>query len=142
MLHKTGKPKNKALSYRPLSITSCIGKILEKLLTNRIKSWAENNNIFNLQQNGFRKNRYTNDDLFKLSQSMRQNFNKSMISTVVFLDVEKVFDQVWHKGLLSKLYDLGLDINIIKWIKNILQDGGLTINVGMQQTADWMISYL
>ena len=131
MLHKTGKPKNKALSYRPLSITSCIGKILEKLLTNRIKSWAENNNIFNLQQNGFRKNRYTNDDLFKLSQSMRQNFNKSMISTVVFLDVEKVFDQVWHKGLLSKLYDLGLDINIIKWIKNILQDEGLTINVGM-----------
>ena len=131
MLHKTGKPKNKALSYRPLSITSCIGKILEKLLTNRIKSWAENNNIFNLQQNGFRKNRYTNDDLFKLSQSMRQNFNKSMISTVVFLDVEKVFDQVWHKGLLSKLYNLGLDINIIKWIKNILQDEGLTINVGM-----------
>ena len=96
MLHKTGKPKNKALSYRPLSITSCIGKILEKLLTNRIKSWAENNNIFNLQQNGFRKNRYTNDNLFKLSQSMRQNFNKSMISTVVFLDVEKVFDRVWH----------------------------------------------
>ena len=131
MLHKTGKPKNKALSYRPLSIISCIGKILEKLLTNRIKSWAENNNIFNLQQNGFRKNRYTNDDLFKLSQSMRQNFNKSMISTVVFLDVEKVFDQVWHKGLLSKLYDLGLDINIIKWIKNILHDEGLTINVGM-----------
>ena len=37
MLHKTGKPKNKALSYRPLSLTSCIGKILEKLLTNRIK---------------------------------------------------------------------------------------------------------
>ena len=59
MLHKTGKPKNKALSYRPLSITSCIGKILEKLLTNRIKSWAENNNIFNLQQNGFRKNKFT-----------------------------------------------------------------------------------
>ena len=131
MLHKTGKPKNKALSYRPLSITSCIGKILEKLLTNRIKSWAENNNIFNLQQNGFRKNKYTNDDLFKLSQSMRQNFSKSMILTVVFLDVEKVFDQVWHKGLLSKLYDLGLDINIIKWIKNFLHDGGLTINVGM-----------
>ena len=55
MLHKTGKPKNKALSYRPLSVTSCIGKILEKLLINRIKKWAENNNIFNLQQNGLER---------------------------------------------------------------------------------------
>ena len=117
MLHKTGKPKNKALSYRPLSLTSCIGKILEKLLTNRIKKWAENNNIFNLQQNGFRKNRSANDNLFKITQSTRQNFNKSMISTVVFFDEEKRFDQVWHKRLLTKLYDLGLDTNLIKWIK-------------------------
>ena len=38
MLHKTGKPKNKTLSYEPLSLTSWIGKIFEKLLTNRIKS--------------------------------------------------------------------------------------------------------
>ena len=37
MLHKAGKRKNNALSYRPLSLTFCIGKILEKLLTNRIK---------------------------------------------------------------------------------------------------------
>ena len=40
-----------------------------------------------------------------------------MISTVVFFDEEKRFDQVWHKRLLTKLYDLGLDINLIKWIK-------------------------
>ena len=71
MLHKAGKPKNKTLSYRPLSLTSCVGKTLEKLLTNRIKKWAGNNNIFNLQQNGFRKNRSTNDNLFKITQSIR-----------------------------------------------------------------------
>ena len=88
MLHKTGKPKNKALSYRPLSLSSCIGKIL----TSRIKKWAENNSIFNLQQNCFRKNRSTNDNLFKITHSIRQNFNKSMISTVVFFDVKKAFD--------------------------------------------------
>ena len=82
------------LSYRPLSLTSCIGRILEKLLTNRIKKWAENNNILNLQQNGFRKNRNANDNLFKTIQLIRQNFNKSMISTIVFFDVEKAFEQV------------------------------------------------
>ena len=52
-----------------------------------------------------------------------------MISIVVFFDVEKAFDQVWYKGLLPKLYDLGLDINVIKCIKSFLQDRGLTIKL-------------
>ena len=48
----------------------------------------------NLKQNGFKKNKSTNDNLFKITQSISQNFHKSMISTVVFFDVEKEFDQV------------------------------------------------
>ena len=60
--------------------------------TKRIKIWAENHSIFNLQQNGFRKKRCRNDNLFKVTQSIRLNINKSMIPTVVFFDVEKVFD--------------------------------------------------
>ena len=129
MLQKKGKPKNKALSYRPLSFTSCMGKILEKQLTSRFKTSAEQHKIFNLQQNGFRKERCLNDNFFKLSQSVRQKFNKKMISTVVFFDVEKAFDQLWHKGLLTKLYDLGLDISLIKRMKSFLQDRGLIIKI-------------
>ena len=49
-----------------------------------------------------------------------------MISKVVFFDVGKAFDQVWHKGLLTKLYELGLDINLIKWIQSFLQNRGFT----------------
>ena len=52
-----------------------------------------------------------------------------MTSTVAFFDVEKAFDQVCHKGLLSKLYDLRLEINLMKWIKGFLQDRGLTIRL-------------
>ena len=129
MLHKTGKPKNKGLSYRPLRLTACAEKILKKLLSNRIKKWAKNNNIFNLQQNGFWRNRSTNDNLLKITQSIRQNINKSTISTVVFFDVEKAFDQVRHKGLLTKLYELGFNINLIKWIKSFLQNRGLTVKL-------------
>ena len=52
-----------------------------------------------------------------------------MISTVVFFDVEKAFEQVWHKGLLTKLYELGLDLKLIRWIKSFLQNRGLTIKM-------------
>ena len=61
MLHKAGKPEDLIGSYRPLSLTSCLGKLLEKAVADNISNWAEANKKFNKQQNGFRKNRSTND---------------------------------------------------------------------------------
>ena len=56
MLHKTGKPEVLVGSYRPLSLTSCLGKLLEKGVDDNISNWAEANKSFNKQQeNGFRK---------------------------------------------------------------------------------------
>lgn len=52
-----------------------------------------------------------------------------MISTVIFFNVEKAFNQVWHKGLLNELYDLGFDMSLIKWIKCFLQGRGLIIKL-------------
>ena len=104
-------------------------KILEKLVTIKIKTWAEQNAIFNIQQNGFRKNRCINDNLFKSNLSIKQNSNKTMIYTAVFFGVEKASDQVWHKGLPTKLYNLGSDISVIKWIKSFPLDRGLIMNI-------------
>ena len=47
MLHKPGKPKSEITSYRPLSLTSCLGKILEKIITSRVKDWCNENDIIN-----------------------------------------------------------------------------------------------
>ena len=89
MLDKPGKPKSKVSSYHPLSLTSCLGKIPEKLITNRVKDWCNNNNIINKQQNGFRSKRNANDSLFKLTQSLKKNINKKFVTSAVFLDVKK-----------------------------------------------------
>ena len=66
MLHKPGKPKSEITSYRPLNLTSCVGKT-EKIITNRVKDWCNENIIINKQQNGFRSKRNINDNLFKLT---------------------------------------------------------------------------
>ena len=41
MLHKAGKPEDLVGSYRPLSLTSCLGKLLEKVVTDNLSNWAE-----------------------------------------------------------------------------------------------------
>ena len=76
MLHKPGKPANLTSSYRPLSLTSCLGKILEKWVADHISKWAEENKKFSRQQNGFRRNRSTNDNLFKLCHTITEGFRK------------------------------------------------------------------
>ena len=114
MLHKPGKPKLKITSYRPLSLTHCLGKILEKILTNRVKDWCNENDIINKQQNGFRSKRNTNDNLFKLTQSLKQNIKKGLVTSAIFLDVEKAFDQVWHTNLLHKMKKFGMDHNLLR----------------------------
>ena len=43
MLHKTGKPEDLVRSYRPLSLTSCHGKLLEKTVAYHLSNWAKSN---------------------------------------------------------------------------------------------------
>ena len=107
MLHKAVKPEDLAGSYRPLSLTSCLGKLLEKAVADNLSNQAETNKKFNKQQNGFRKNRRTNDNLFKLFETIKLGFCKGHPITGVFLDVKKAFDQVWFDSFLFKLTSNG-----------------------------------
>ena len=66
MLPKTGQPEDLVGCYRPLSLTSCLVKLLEKAVADDLSNWVETNKKFNKQQNGFRKNKGADDDLFKL----------------------------------------------------------------------------
>jgi len=60
MIHKKGCKKSRD-NYRPISITSCIAKVFEKLVLNRIKLHLKENNIIIKNQSGFRENRQTKD---------------------------------------------------------------------------------
>ena len=91
MLHIPGKTKSEITSYRPLSLTSFLGKILKKFIRSRVKDCCNKIDIINIQQNGFRSKRNTSYNLFKLTQSLKQNIKKGFVISAVFLDVQKSF---------------------------------------------------
>ena len=97
MLHDPEKPKSEVSSYHPLSLTSRFGKILEKIVTKKVKDWCNSNIIINKKQSGFRSNRSMNE---KITQLLKQSINKVLVTSALFLVIEKEFDQVWHTGLL------------------------------------------
>ena len=41
---------------------------------------------------------------------------------MVFLDVSKAFDRVWHRGLIFKLRQFGIDGDLLTWITDYLDD--------------------
>ena len=113
MIFKENKPVNNPGSYRPISLTSCLGKILEKIITERLYKWCEDRNIINKEQSGFRSGHSTNEQLFNITQYIKDGFNLNQKTIAVFLDMEKAFDRVWHAGLKFKLRLLGLPDGIL-----------------------------
>ena len=129
MLLKPNKDKQELGSYRPVSLLSNLGKLLERCITYLIYNLAEENKIINKSQSGFRRGRSTHDQIVRILDDIISGFNLSKTSTAVFLDVEKAFDKVWHKGLIVKLHELGISVMFTHWILSFLNERLISVKV-------------
>ena len=90
-------------SHRPISLTSTLCKIFERLATNRLSYVLEKNNLLSNLQVGFRKERCTVEQIVTLQDIINKYLSKRVCTLAVFLDFEKAFDIVWKNGLRIKL---------------------------------------
>ena len=119
-IHKKGKDKGKATSYRPISLTSCVGKLMERLINNRLTWHLESKGHINAEQAAFRQNRSTEDQITYISQAIEDSFQDKKHTLAVWIDLEKAFDKVWKNGLRLKLRKCGIDGRMFKWIDHYL----------------------
>ena len=107
-LHKSGDPE-KAQNYRPISILTCLSKILEKLIFVQISQYCESFKIINPNQWGFRKGVSTDMSIGKFLQKVITTLNNKEFGLAIFLDLQKAFDLVSHPILISKLRHYGIN---------------------------------
>ena len=119
ILKKNKDPKNKT-SYRPISLLSCLGKTMERMVNRRLVWHLETNNLISSEQTAFRKNRSTEDQLTYLSQSVENAFQEKKKVVATFVDLSEAFDKVWKDGLLLKLSKAKISGLMFKWIKSFL----------------------
>ena len=117
---KKGKNPAEARSFRPISLTSCIGKIAERLINRRLYWYLESSDLLGKNQGGFRRGKCTEDQLFRLTQSIQDGFQNKKHTLAVFVDLQQAYDRVWRKGLLMKMTDIGIHGKLYHWIKSFL----------------------
>ena len=127
---KPGKDLTDPLSYRPISLTSQLGKLLETVVNKRLTHHLEANNLISETQAGFRQNRQTLDQLVALENEIKAGKTNNKTVGAVFLDLEKAYDTMWREGLLKKLKELGIRGHMYNYIASFLRDRTFQVKVG------------
>ena len=96
--------------------------VFEKFVNNRIPDHLEECGLFSDFQYGFRSSQSTSDLLTVVSDRIARAFNRSGATRAVALDISKVFDRVWHAGLLHKLNSYGISGQIFGLISSFLSN--------------------
>ena len=129
-LRKAGKDSySKPGSYRPICITSYIGKLLETIMAIRIEMLLLTTQQTDPSQEGFSAGKNTIRYLSRLHLAIEEDIQKHLTSLCLFVDFEKAFDSVWKKGLMMKLHKLGVQGNVAKLISNFLFSRKVTLNI-------------
>ena len=127
---KPGKDPNLPSSYRPISLTSCICKLFERMVNHGLMRFLEKNNILCPEQSGFRKHRSTIDALTQLTCHIEKGFKEEKHTVAVFFDLEKAYDTVWRPEILNYIHEMGLRGNLPAFAEGFLSSRGFCVRVG------------
>ena len=127
---KPRKDHAEPTNYRPIALTSCLCKTLERMINKRLVWYLESNNLITKFQSGFRAERSTNDNLVRLETFISDAFIKREDVVAVFFDLEKAYDTTWRCGILKVLHNFGLKGRLPNFIKSFLEDRTIQMRVG------------
>jgi len=114
------KGKEDPGNYRPVSLTSSPGKVMEQLILDSISKQVEEKKVIRSSQHGFTKGKSCLTNLIAFYDGVTGWVDEGRAVDVVYLDFSKAFDTVYHNILLGKLRKCGLDEWIVKGIENWL----------------------
>ena len=118
-IYKKGSKQDPG-NYRPVSLTSVIGKVLESLIRDKVMLHLTANGLLSDHQHGFRPKRSCSTNLVDVLDDWSRILECRSPLDVVYLDFRKAFDTVPHRRLLYKLQCYGIRGKLFAWIQSFL----------------------
>ena len=128
--------KQNVKNYRPVSFLPIFGKVFERLIYNEMFSFFIENDSISANQSGFKQGDSCINQLLSITHEIYQSLDQGYEVRGVFLDISKAFDKVWHKGLLFKLKQNGINGHLLKILENFLNERKQRVVLN-GQTSSW-----
>ena len=107
-------------NYRGIVVSSCVGKVLLKIISKRIEKFMQQSNKWSINQGGFKSDHRTEDHMFVINNVYEKyvtNQNKKVY--LAFIDFSKFFDKINRHMMLYKLLKYGITGQVYRMIKSI-----------------------
>ena len=127
---KPGKDHSDRSNFRPIALTSCLHKTMERMIIARLMWSLESQGLLSEKQCGFRKNHSTLDNLVRFETFIRNAFVKKEHVLTIYFDLEKAYDTTWKHSILADLWDLGFRGHLPRFIQSFLSERSFRIRVG------------
>ena len=120
-IHKKGDQISPG-NYRPISLTSHIIKVFERVVRGKIVQFLEANQIISKNQHGFRSGKSTLTQLLVHLDDILSGLCENKDTDSIYLDYAKAFDKVDHNLLIEKMKMYKFNGKIIRWVDSFLRD--------------------
>lgn len=131
--------KSNPTNYRPISLTSTICRIFEKIISQQILNFLITNNLINPNQFGFLKGRSTITQLISTLQTWYETILKGDSTDCIYIYFRKAFDSVPIKFLIYKLEKLGISGKLLSWFADFLTNRTFRVKIGESFSSSYEI---
>ena len=134
-IHKSGR-LDLANNYRPISLTSCVCKIMERFIYDWLYEYLCRNSPLHSSQHGFQQSQSCTTQLLEYFHDVTLSLDNHMCVDVIYLDFSKAFDKITHSLLLEKLYSRNVPRKLIAWIASFLHNRRQRVVLGTSY-SEW-----
>lgn len=127
LIPKPGKAPN-VDNLRPISLTSCVGKVAEHVVLNRLSRYLEDN-VYTHNMIGFRAGLSTQDAMKMIKHHIIDGSTRDT-RALLGLDLEKAFDNVLHEYILASIADLELGPRLYNYVRSFLTGRKAKLRIG------------